>query len=143
MPSCAAWRSKRPTRVGLVPRRVVEAPLLTSTERYAAGAVQFEGATIPAGTIVYAALASANRDERAFTHPDRLDLRRTPNRHLAFGDGMHFCAGAALARLEAQIAIGEFASRFPHARPLNLGGLAWKGGIVLRGLRALPVELKP
>jgi cytochrome P450 len=120
-----------------------DGPLLTSTERYAAEAVEFEGAAIPAGATVYAALASANRDEWAFADPDRLDLRRSPNRHLAFGDGMHFCAGAALARLEAQIAIGEFASRFPRARSLNPGALAWKGGIVLRGLKALPVELQP
>lgn len=118
-----------------------DGPLVVSTERYAVEDTALGGATIPACATVYAGLAAANRDERAFENPDSLDIRRTPNRHLAFGDGMHFCAGAALARLEAQIAIGELVSRFPALALAGHAPFEWKGGIVLRGLKRLPVDL--
>ena len=85
-------------------------------------------------------LASANRDERQFPDPDRLDLSREPNRHLAFGLGLHYCLGAPLARLEGQIAIGTLVSRLPHLR-MTQRPLRWRRGLVLRGLEALPVVL--
>ena len=91
-------------------------------------------------TLVYAVLASANRDERQFSDPDRLDLSREPNRHLAFGLGAHYCLGAPLARLEGQIAIGTLVSRFPIIR-MTHRPLRWRRGLVLRGLDALPVDL--
>jgi len=119
-----------------------DGPLVSSTERFTTADTEFGGTIVPAGATVYAALASANRDEDAFEHPDRLDLGRSPNRHLAFGDGMHFCAGAALARMEAQIAIGELITRFPAIRFAAGEDLVWKGGIVLRGLKSLPVTLQ-
>ena len=81
-------------------------PLETATERFAREDVSVAGVTIPRGALVYAALASANRDGRQFPDPDRLDLGRDPNRHLAFGLGPHFCLGAPLARLEGQVALG-------------------------------------
>jgi cytochrome P450 PksS len=115
-------------------------PLMTATPRYARHDLDLSGTHIPAGAIVYASLASANRDEAAWERPDDLDIARTPNRHLAFGDGAHFCAGAALARAEAQIAILEFLRRFPRARVS--GPLEWKPGNVLRGLKALPLDLR-
>ena len=74
------------------------------------------GVTIPRGEMVFAVLASANRDERQFDHPDTLDLSREPNRHLAFGQGVHFCLGAPLARLEGQIAINSLLRRIPDLR---------------------------
>jgi cytochrome P450 PksS len=104
--------------------------------------VTIEGVTIPRGGLTYAALASANRDERQFPHPDRLDLAREPNRHLAFGLGIHYCLGAPLARLEGQIAINTLLRRAPDLRlAVAPSALLWRKGLVLRGLAALPVVL--
>jgi len=117
-----------------------EGPLATATERYAREDVEVAGTIIPRGELVYALLASANRDERQFPDPDRLDLTREPNRHLAFGLGIHYCLGAPLARLEGQIAIGALVGRLPDLR-LSRRPLRWRRGLVLRGLAALSVEL--
>jgi cytochrome P450 PksS len=115
-------------------------PLLTATERYAREDVTVAGVTIPRGEQVFAALASANRDERQFPDADRLDLGREPNRHLAFGLGPHFCLGAPLARLEGQVAINALLCR---ADGVTLGvapaALRWRRGLVLRGLESLPM----
>jgi cytochrome P450 PksS len=117
-----------------------DSPLETATERYAREDVLIAGVAIPRGAIVYAALASANRDERQFSNPDVLDITREPNRHLSFGLGPHYCLGAPLARLEGQVAIGTLLSRLPDlclsVRPESL---RWRRGLVLRGLEALPV----
>jgi cytochrome P450 PksS len=117
-----------------------DGPLETATERYAREDVEVAGTIIGRGELVYAVLASANRDERQFSVPDRLDLSREPNRHLAFGLGIHYCLGAPLARLEGQIAIGTLVSRLPNLR-VAPRPLRWRRGLVLRGLAALPVEL--
>ncbi len=74
--------------------------------------VEFGGRIIPKNAKVWAMLAAANRDPAVFPEPDRFDVARTPNPHLAFGGGPHFCLGAHLARVEAQIAIGELVRRF-------------------------------
>ena len=115
-------------------------PLKVATERYSREDTTIDGTTIPQGELVYLALASANRDERQFTSPDTLDLTRAPNRHLAFGQGVHFCLGAPLARLEGQIAINTLLQR---AQELRLAvppeALKWQGGLVIRGVKALPV----
>ena len=119
-----------------------DGPLATATERYAREDVALGGTTIPRGALVYAVLGSANRDERQFPDPDMLDLTREPNRHLAFGLGIHYCLGAPLARLEGQIAIGTLLRRLPNLRlAIPPGALRWRRGLVLRGLAALPVEL--
>jgi cytochrome P450 PksS len=90
--------------------------------------------------MIFAAIASANRDERQFPDPDRLDIARDPNRHLSFGLGTHFCLGASLARLEAQIAIGTLLRRVPGLQLCQPPEkLRWRGGMVLRGLASLPV----
>lgn len=75
-------------------------PVETAPERYACEDVILRGVTIPKGELVLAVLASANRDEAQFACPDGLDLTRNPNRHLAFGQGVDYCLGAPLARLE-------------------------------------------
>jgi cytochrome P450 len=80
-------------------------PVETATERSTREDVTLAGVTIPRGSLVFAVLASANRDERQFPDPDRLDVAREPNRHLSFGLGPHFCLGAPLAQVEAQVAI--------------------------------------
>jgi len=86
------------------------------------------------------AIASANRDDSQFINPDTLDITREPNRHLAFGQGIHFCLGASLARLEGQIAVNTLLAR---TRDLQLAvapsKLRWRSGFVLRGLHSLPV----
>jgi len=115
-------------------------PLETATERYAREDVPLAQVSIPRGEMVFAVLASANRDERQFADPDTLDLTREPNKHLAFGQGVHFCLGAALARLEGQIAINTLLRRIPDMRlAVAPGALRWRRGLVLRGLAALPV----
>jgi cytochrome P450 len=73
---------------------------------------EFSGRTIPKNTRVWGMLAAANRDPAVFPDPDRFDIERHPNEHFAFGGGAHFCLGAHLARLEAQIAIGSLVERF-------------------------------
>ena len=116
-------------------------PLETTTPRYARQDATIAGVTIPRGALVLAAIASANRDETQFDDPDRLDITRENNRHLAFGLGTHFCLGASLARLEGQIAISTLLRRLPHlqlAAPVE--SLRWRATPVLRGLEALPVR---
>jgi cytochrome P450 len=115
-------------------------PVETATERYAREDVTLGGVTIPRGDMVFAVLASANRDERQFTNPDALDITREPNKHLAFGLGAHFCLGAPLARLEGQIAIHTLLRRLPGLRlTVPPSQLRWRRGLLLRGLEALPV----
>src|SRR2546425_6820179 len=71
---------------------------------------------MPAGTLVTLGIGAANRDPARFHEPDRLDLGRTPNRHLAFITGIHACAGMWLARMEGRVAIGRLVARFPNLR---------------------------
>jgi len=115
-------------------------PLKVATERYAREDTLVNDTTIPQGELVYLALASANRDERQFPDPDTLDLTRAPNRHLAFGQGIHFCLGAPLARLEGQIALNTLLQRTQELRlAVPPHALRWQGGLVIRGVKALPV----
>lgn len=133
---------------GLMPSAVEEllrftSPVETATERYARQEVPIAGVTIPRGGLVLAVIASANRDERQFASPDRLDVTRTPNRHLAFGLGAHFCLGAALARLEGQLALATLLRRAPGLRlAAEPEALRWRPGLVLRGLEGLPVAIE-
>jgi cytochrome P450 len=98
------------------------------------------GPAIPPGTFLTLAIGAANRDPAQFAAPDRLDIGRKPNLHLAFGHGAHACAGMNVARLEARIAIGALARRFPR---LALDGPAERDPrIRFRGFRRLPVRLR-
>jgi cytochrome P450 PksS len=115
-------------------------PVEMATERYTREEVTVAGVTIPQGAMVFAVIASANRDERQFPNADTLDLTREPNKHLAFGLGPHFCLGAPLARLEGQLAISSLLRRMPDLRlSVASEALCWRGGLILRGLEALPV----
>jgi cytochrome P450 len=76
--------------------------------------VELHGRRLRAGERVHMLFGSANRDERAFADPERIDLEREPNHHLAFGFGIHFCLGASLARLEIRIALEEWLARAPR-----------------------------
>lgn len=116
------------------------APVETATERYAAHDVTIAGTTIPQGELVLAVLASANRDPGQFTNPDMLDIARERNKHLGFGQGMHYCLGAPLARLEAQIAIGTLVKRAPNLHiTVAPQQLRWRRSLIVRGLEGLPV----
>ncbi|WP_370942172.1 cytochrome P450 [Amycolatopsis sp. cg5] len=100
--------------------------------------IETAGLRIRAGDVVLISFCGANRDPRRFPDPDRLDITRDPNPHLAFSHGIHHCLGAPLARLEAEIAIGTVVRRFPG---LALAGpVSWRENI-MRGLHALPVTL--
>ncbi|MBB5503997.1 cytochrome P450 [Paraburkholderia atlantica] len=99
------------------------------------------GVAVARGTPVTLCIGAANRDPEQFAEPDRFDIRRDPNRHLAFGFGIHQCAGLSLARLEARIAIGRFVQRFPAYR---VDGEPTRGGRVrFRGFASVPVLLEP
>ncbi|HVO80573.1 MAG TPA: cytochrome P450 [Terriglobales bacterium] len=116
-------------------------PLETATPRYAREDTTVGDVLIPRGALVLAAVASANRDAAQFDDPDRLDISRQQNRHLAFGLGAHFCLGAPLARLEGQIAINTIVRRLPHLQlAVPAESLRWRATPVLRGLEALPVR---
>jgi cytochrome P450 len=115
-------------------------PVEVSTERYAREAIEIAGVVIPPGALVYGVLASANRDANEFEEPDRLDLGREKNRHLAFGQGIHYCLGAPLARLEGQVALPRLVERMPALRmAVPESSLRWRPGLNLRGLKELPV----
>jgi pimeloyl-[acyl-carrier protein] synthase len=112
------------------------------TARIAPGDMQLGGKTIEKGSRVVAVLAAANRDPNRFPDPDRLDLLRPDNRHLAFGWAAHFCFGAPLARTEAQIAFNSLLGRL--SRPVLLDdALEWRANAGLRGLTALRVGFNP
>ncbi|MDN5914444.1 MAG: cytochrome P450 [Pseudonocardia sp.] len=94
----------------------------------------------PRGTVALTLVGAANRDPAAHEDPERLDITRPPSRHLAFGQGIHFCLGAPLARAEGRTALRELARRAPNLRPA--GDPVWKENITLRGLATLPVTLR-
>ncbi len=105
--------------------------------RLTAGPISMDGLEIPEGSWLTVAIGSANRDPAVFDQPDKLMLDRSPNPHMAFGRGIHFCLGAGLARMEAAIA---FPLLWQHNWALE-GQPLWNENIVLRGLTALPVRI--
>src|SRR3954467_12972073 len=135
-------------------RRLVEHPELIKTaveemlryessnqlgNRMTVEAIELGGATLPAGTSITLCIGAANRDPAQFPDPERFDVGRTPNRHLAFGTGAHQCAGMALARLEGAIAISRFLARFPD---YALAGKPVRGGRVrFRGFLSVPCDV--
>jgi cytochrome P450 len=117
------------------------APVFMATERFAREDVTIQGVTIRRGEMALGVIGSANRDETVFDKPDTLNLAREPNKHLSFGFGIHYCLGAPLARMEAQIAINTLLDRMPGLRLKGLmESLRWRPSLILRGLEALPVE---
>ena len=117
-------------------------PVQMATERYALEPLTLSGVTIPYGALVLAVIASANRDESQFANPDVLDLARTPNPHLAFGQGIHYCLGAPLARLEAQIAFQTLLRRMPEIHlTVPPERVPWRRGHFLRGPERLPLSV--
>ncbi len=87
------------------------------------------------------ALLAANHDGDQFDEPDRLDVSRNPNAHLAFGHGLHYCVGAPLARLEGEIAFGRLLARFERITLDDTATLEYRNSTLMRGLKTLPVRL--
>ena len=98
--------------------------------------INIGGKQIKQGDLVCVSYAAGNRDPEQFAHPADLDIMRKPNRHLAFGHGLHYCVGAALARLEGQIAINTILNRMPALR-LETEDLEWNRNLTLRGLEVV------
>jgi pimeloyl-[acyl-carrier protein] synthase len=111
------------------------------TGRLAPEDVELGGKLISKGQAVMAVMAAANRDPERFPDPDRFDVSRTENRHLAFGYAAHFCFGAALARVEGQEVFEAIIRRLPDLQ-LQPGPLVWRNNLGLRGLTALPVKFR-
>jgi len=141
-----AWSEER--------RRLIETPALIGSgveevlrfessnqlgNRRATRAVEIGGVTIEAGAFVTLGIGAANRDPLHFDDPERFDVARSPNRHLAFAAGPHQCAGLALARLEGRVAIGRFLEQYPR---YELSGEPARGGRArFRGFLRLPARL--
>ncbi|MDG4830831.1 cytochrome P450 [Solwaraspora sp. WMMD1047] len=120
----------------------LESPVAMATLRFTREPVRLGGVDLPAGEFVLLAIGAANRDPARFADPDRPDLTRGATGHLAFGHGAHRCLGAALARLEGEVALGRLFARFPQLRLADVAaGLRWRDTPMLRGLETLPVEL--
>jgi cytochrome P450 len=116
-------------------RSPVQSMFRTTTQAVAIG-----GTTIPAEAPVVAWIGAANRDPAQFPDADRFDIARAPNRHIAFGHGIHFCLGAPLARLEARIALGALLSWLRNLRRVPDGPLEALGGTIVYGVQRLPVS---
>jgi cytochrome P450 len=118
-------------------------PVQFGASRIALEDLELGGVTIKKGSVVVAMLSSANRDETIFSDSERLDISRSPNRHLGFGLGIHFCLGAPLARMEGRIAFNKLLARFPAVRlAIPREHIRWRASPVFRGLHSLPVYLE-
>jgi cytochrome P450 len=111
------------------------------TDRIATEDLDLGGIQVSAGQYVTVVIGAANRDPAQFPDPDRLDIRRQDNRHLAFGYGIHFCLGAALARLEGQVALTTMLRRLQGMR-LATEEPAWRHSVVFRALETLPITFQ-
>lgn len=131
--------------LSLVPAAVEEllrfcGPVLVPALRYATADVDIGGTRLPRGAVLLVAIPAANRDQARFPGAETLDITRTSSKHLAFGQGIHYCLGAPLARLEAQVALSTLLRRLPGLRlSVPPDALRWRGNMALRGLHALPV----
>lgn len=103
--------------------------------------VEVRGQMIPAGSLVLPVIGSANRDPKQFADAERFDIGRQPNRHLAFGHGIHFCLGAALSRLEARIALADLLARFERLELALEGEWEPRAGLHVLGPSRLPLRM--
>jgi cytochrome P450 len=113
-----------------------------STIRFTMGNVNLGGTELPANLGCFIIVAAANRDPAQFSDPDRFDITREPRDHVALGEGIHFCIGAPLARMEGAIAIGAMLERFPRLRLKDPNAeVVYKGSYFLRGLNSLSMSI--
>ncbi|WEH37484.1 cytochrome P450 [Streptomyces sp. AM 4-1-1] len=121
-----------------------DGPVELATWRYATEPLTLGGQRVEAGDPVLVVLAAADRDPARFDDADTLDLARRDNQHLGYGHGIHYCLGAPLARLEGQTALATLLTRLPDLRlAVEPADLRWRGGLIMRGLRTLPVQFTP
>jgi len=119
-------------------------PVNNATFRFAGEPLEIDGVAIGAGEVVLVSLSGANRDPSRYADPDRLDLGRDSGGHVAFGHGIHYCLGAPLARLEAEIAFGALLDRFGEITlAVPPDELRWRPSTLIHGLETLPVRLHP
>jgi cytochrome P450 len=113
-----------------------------ATVRFTNQPVQLGGTELPAKAAALMIVAAANRDPAQFKDPEKFDITRDPNDHVAFGEGIHFCIGAALARMEAAVAFEAMVARFPRLRLKDPAFKpSYKGSYFLRGLESLPLAI--
>ena len=133
--------------LSLMPRAIEEmlrydSPV-QSTARYPKVDLEVGGVELKTNTPTFVIIAAANRDPAQFPDPDKFDITRDPNDHLAFGDGIHYCLGAPLARMEGAIAIAAALERFPRLRLADAAApVTYKGSYFLRGLSSLKMALE-
>jgi len=132
----------------LVPSAVEEllrfvCPVQFTKPCYVSRDLEFHGQPLRRGETIIQLLASANADPARFDSPERMDITRSPNPHVAFGTGVHFCLGAQLARVEAQVVIEKVFTRFPNlSRAVPDSALKYTGRLGIRALTELPVRLR-
>ncbi|MFD9105064.1 cytochrome P450 [Streptomyces virginiae] len=118
-----------------------DGPVELATWRFATEPLTLGGERVETGDPVLVVLAAADRDPERFADPDTLDLSRADNQHLGYGHGIHYCLGAPLARLEGQTALATLLTRLPDLElSVPPQDLRWRGGLIMRGLRTLPVR---
>jgi cytochrome P450 len=128
----------------LIPNAIEETlrfePTGHAIARYVTTDVELHGDKVPAGSAMMLLVASANRDERRWSDPDRFDIHRKISQHLTFGLGTHYCLGASLARLEARVALEEILERFPKWE-VDWDGVALSSTSTMRGWETLPIRV--
>jgi cytochrome P450 len=131
----------------LIPQMLEEVlryrPSATFMFREARRDIAMGGVTIPAGKLVLPVIGAANRDPAVFANPDRFDIHRSPNPHISFGHGAHFCLGAALARLEGRIALELLLAAAPQLAIAQPEPWAPRPGLIVHGARSLRVRARP
>jgi cytochrome P450 family 142 subfamily A polypeptide 1 len=143
-PEHLAWLRANPDAIPTAVEELVRwvTPLL-NMRRTSTRDTELHGCKIAEGDEILLMYAAANRDERVFDEPQRLDIRRRPNPHIAFGFGTHFCLGASLARLELRVVFEELLARLPDLSLAPDFEPTWVPNAFTRGLRELPVRTNP
>jgi len=139
----AALRADRALLPGAIEEFLrFESPVKNATLRYTIEPTDIGGVVVPAGEFIVLALGSANRDPGRYADPDSLDIRRDTGGHMAFGHGIHYCLGAPLARLEAEIAFNGLLDAYDRIElAVPVEDLRWRPGVIIRGLERFPVHL--
>jgi cytochrome P450 len=139
----AALRADRSLLPGAIEEFLrFESPVKNATFRCTTEPTELAGVLVPARELVVLSLGSANRDPDRYADPDQLDIERDVSGHMAFGHGIHYCLGAPLARLEAEIAFNRLLDKYDRIElTVPLADLRWRPGMLIRGLERFPVHL--